>query len=275
LRQFESIIQKVQELGFTAYEAMAYVSLLEQNPVTRYELAKNSGVPRSAIYNVVHKLEQIGAVNARSSEPEKYVPLPPSQLFELLERQFHSRIERAKLGLKDFDFNMIPDYSWNIIGYDNMIIKVKELIQKAHNSIYLSTWHSEFVYLERDLLKAVKKGLQVVLYSFTEIKLPGAEVFSYGLNETELEKIWGHKIILISDKKDLLMGEADKIQKKKTVWTSNRALIDIALSHIILDITIYGIRLHKNVADTVNNIQNGETDYLGELLSEKFPEISV
>jgi len=275
LRRYESIIQRVQELGFTAYEAMAYVSLLEQNPVTRYELAKNSGVPRSAIYNVIHKLEQMGAVNAQSSHPEKYVPLPPRQLFELLERQFHNRIEKVKDSLKDFECNMVPDYSWNIIGYDNMIIKAKELIQKAENSIYLSIWNSEFLSLRQDLLQALEKGLHLVVYSFTEIELAAAEVFSYALNDSELEKFWAHKIILIADKQELLMGEADRIQKKKTVWTSNRALIDIALNHIILDITIFGIRLHENVSKTVTSMQDGETDHLGELLSEKYPEVAV
>ena len=58
MTKFDTIKQKVQDLGFTSYEAMAYVSLLENNPVTRYELGKNSGVPRSAIYNVIQKLEQ-------------------------------------------------------------------------------------------------------------------------------------------------------------------------------------------------------------------------
>ena len=90
MAKFSTITRRIQELGFTSYEARAYVSLLEHNPVTRYELSKNSGVPRSAIYSVIHKLEELGAVNMHSSEPEKYVPLPPEQLFDLLNRQFNN-----------------------------------------------------------------------------------------------------------------------------------------------------------------------------------------
>ncbi len=58
-----------------------------------------------------------------------------------------------------------------------------------------------------------------------------------------------------------------KCQKKKTVWTTNRALIDIALNHMILDITIYGIRLKRDVHKEVSKMQNGETDYLDKLIA--------
>jgi sugar-specific transcriptional regulator TrmB len=273
LTRLDALKRRIQDLGFTAYEAMAYISLLENNPVTRYELGKNSGVPRSAIYNVIQKLEQIGAVNAYSTEPEKYVPLPPDQLLEYLERQFQEKIEKAREFLNDFESIIIPDHLWNIVGYDNLIIKVKELIDKAQESLHLSIWRREFKLLQKGIERAIKRGVDVKIFSFTQIPLEGGEKFCYDISEKELEKIWGHKIIVIADNEELVMGEAAKQENKKTVWTKNRSLIDIALNHIILDITIYGIRLEKDVSTSVNAMQNGETDYLGKLLKEKFPNI--
>ncbi len=131
MSKFSTITRKIQELGFTSYESMAYVSLLEHNPATRYELSKNSGVPRSAIYSVIRKLEDLGAVSLHSSEPEKYVPLPPEQLFDLLSRQFNNKIDKAKKYLKDFEYQLIPDHLWNIVGYDNMIIKSTRVNSKG------------------------------------------------------------------------------------------------------------------------------------------------
>jgi len=273
LTKFDTIKQKIQDLGFTSYEAMAYVSLLENNPVTRYELGKNSGVPRSAIYNVILKLEKMGAVNAYSSEPETYVPLPPDQLLEYLERQFHDKIEKAREHLKDFENKIIPDHLWNIVGYNNLILKIKELIEKAEKTLYISVWKTEFRLFKSAIEDAIARGVEVILYSFTEITIEGAESFCYNLAEKDLEKIWGHKIIVIADREELVMGEAAKDENKKTVWTKNRALIDIALNHIILDITIYGIRLEKDVSETITTMQNGETDDLGKLLKQKFPNI--
>jgi len=252
---------------------MAYVSLLENNPVTRYELGKNSGVPRSAIYDVILKLEKMGAVNKYSSDPETYVPLPPDQLLEYLERQFHDKIEKAREHLQDFESKIIPDHLWNIVGYNNLIIKIKELIEKAEKILYISTWKTEFNLFKSHVEDAIDRGVEVILYSFTDLPIDGAKSFCYNLPEKELEKIWGHKIIVISDKEELVMGEAAKEEHKKTVWTQNRALIDIALNHIILDITIYGIRLETDVSETITQMQNGETDDLGKLLKKKFPNL--
>ena len=274
MSKLETISQRLKDLGFTIYEAKAYVSLLEHHPVTRYELSRNSGVPRSAIYSVIHRLGELGAVSAQSTEPEKYIPLPPDRLFELLSRQFEHRIQAAKKYLQDFDIQIVPDQLWNIVGYDNMILKARELIQKAKQAIYLSVWQREYLLLQKDIAKAVRRGVQVYIYSFTDIaETSGTHIFTYELSEKELEKIWAHKIILITDKAEVLMGEADNLQKKKTVWTTNRALIDIALNHIILDITIFGIRLRRDVSSFVVAMQNGETAYLGKLLGSKHPDI--
>jgi len=38
-------IEKLIALGFSEYEAKAYVALLRENPVTGYQLSKLSGVP--------------------------------------------------------------------------------------------------------------------------------------------------------------------------------------------------------------------------------------
>ena len=273
MTRIDAVKRRLQNLGFTSYEAKAYISLLEHHPVTRYELGKNSGVPRSAIYNVIQKLERIGAVNANSSAPEKYIPLPPDQLLEYLERQFDEKIDKARHMLKDFEIQIIPDHVWTIVGYDNLIIKVKEVIDKAKRSIYISIWRREYKLLKPHLEQAIKRGVEVIICSFTDISVKGAKNFSYKLAEKELEKIWRHKLILIADKEEVVMGEASTQEHTKTVYTKNRALIDIALNHIILDITIYGIRLAIDVDDTVTPMQNGETDYLGKLLKEQFPKI--
>jgi sugar-specific transcriptional regulator TrmB len=270
----DTILQRIKDLGFTAYEAKTYVTLLKHHPLTRYELSKLSGVPRSAIYNVIHKLEEIGAVSSVSAKPEKYIPLPPDKLFDLLEHQFFNRIKSAQDILQDFEMDMEPDHLWNILGYENLIIKCKELIRQAKNTLYLSIWKREFEMLKMEISEASQRGVKIIIHSFTDLeKLNRIELFCYQLEETELEKFWTHKLILIIDKSEILMGEADTVQPKKAVWTNNRSMIDIALNHIILDITIFGIRVQQDVNTTVESMQNGETDYLGKLLKERHPNI--
>jgi len=272
LPQLEQLAMRVKELGFTVYEAKAYISLLQNSPATRYELSKNSGVPRSAIYGVIKQLENLGAVNALYSKPEKYIPLPPEQLFKLLEDRLRERIDNARESLKNIESNLMSDHLWNIVGYQNMIHKSREIIHNAQEEIYLSIWKRELKLLQTDLKKAQAKGVKITLFAFTEVDLRADYHFSYNLPEKELSKFWVHKIILVADKKELLMGEADDKLPKKTAWTTNKAIVDIAANHIILDITLFGLRLSVDVNEAVQNMQNRESDKLGELLHEKYPQ---
>ncbi|NOY79211.1 MAG: TrmB family transcriptional regulator [Calditrichaeota bacterium] len=265
----EKIVAVMKELGFTAYEAKTYIYLLKNNPATRYELSKYSGVPRSAIYNVIRRLEEEGFVNAIHSEPKRYIPLPQEQLFRILENRFQKKIEELKVVLNSLESNQQMDHLWNIVGYENLILKAKELIQEARESIYLSVWRREALLLKKELQDAEKRGVKIVIFSFTEIPFSVGRVLDYNLEEKDLEEIWDHKIILCVDQKELIMGEADKNQPKKVAWTRNKALIAIALNHIVLDITVFGQRYGVNIDDCVIEMKPGELETLGHLLSEK------
>ena len=265
--QLEQIAIRVKELGFTVYEAKAYISLLQNSPATRYELSKDSGVPRSAIYGVIKQLENFGAVNALYSNPVKYIPLPPEQLFNLLLDRLNERINEARKNLKNIESNLLSDHLWNIVGYQNMIHKAREIISNANEEIYLSIWRREFKLLQSELRKARDRGVKVTLFSFTEIDFDADFVYTYDIEERKLSKIWAHKIILVTDHQELLMGEA-----KKTAWTTNKAIVDIATNHIILDITLFGLRLNINVDEAVNVMQSSKSDELADILHEKYPQ---
>lgn len=265
----EKIAKKMMELGFTQYEARAYISLLQNYPATRYEISKRSGVPRSAIYDVINRLEKFGAVNAISSKPEKYAPLPPEQFIELLENRYKSKIRDFFESISDIQVDLEMENLWNISGYQNMILKAREMINKARDEIYLSAWNREVEELATELRKAERRGVKVVVFSFTKIPNIG-KVFSYELSESELEKVWDHKIILVRDREELLMGEANRHYPRKVAWTHNKAIVMIAANHIVLDITLYGLRAGVDVSDVVIESHPGELELLGNLLREKF-----
>ncbi len=267
----ENIAKKMSELGFTKYEACAYISLLQKYPVTRYELSKNSGVPRSAIYDVIRRLESYGAVSALSMQPEKYVPLPPNEFLKMIGQRYQQKIEHFQESLNEIDTKIELGQLWNITGYNNLISKSLEMIQSAESEIYLSVWKSEFKEIEKELKSAIERGVKVVIFTFTKIPEVGL-TYSYGLAEKELEKIWDHKLILIRDREELLMGEASKITQLKAAWTKNKAIVGIAMNHIVLDVTLYGMRAGIDVSEAAIEMHPGEFEVLGHLLQEKFPD---
>lgn len=267
----DKIAKKMAELGFTQYEARAYISLLQNFPATRYEISKQSGIPRSAIYDVINRLERFGAVNAISAKPEKYVPLPPDKLIELLENRYKNKIDEFYRGVANLQVNLESENLWNITGYANLILKAREMVSNAQGEIYLSAWNREIQELRSELKAAVERGVKVVLFSFTKTVDFGL-VYCYELEEKELEKAWDHKIILVRDREELLMGEANKEIPRKVAWTQNKAIVMIAANHIILDITLYGLRAGVDIRDVVIENHPGELEWVGRLLRERFPD---
>ena len=73
----EDLLAKLSKLGFTNYEARAYLGLLRNNPATGYEISHQADVPRSVIYSILRKLEAMGVVISIHEKPRRYIPLSP------------------------------------------------------------------------------------------------------------------------------------------------------------------------------------------------------
>ena len=46
----DDVVGRLTELGFSVYEARAYVGLLGQEPMTGYALANLTGIPQPKVY---------------------------------------------------------------------------------------------------------------------------------------------------------------------------------------------------------------------------------
>jgi len=265
----QSIIEKMQEMGFTAYESKAYVTLLKHNPATGYEISAKSEVPRSAIYDVLKRLESVGLVNVVHAKPRRYIPLPPERLLTMLEDQFVKNLNSLRDGLEELEAESEYSDLWHIQGYENMINKTRQLIREADKEIFTSIWTTELNQLKEDFNAAAERGVHIVTFSFTRVPIKVGTIYSYDLEETKLEEIWSRKIVLITDRNEVLMGEADQNQPKSAVWTKNSAIVTIAINHIVLDITLFSQRYNVNIDDTVNRMMNGSGGDLNTLLLEK------
>jgi len=189
----------------------------------------------------------------------------------MLEHRYSQRLEVFRKSISEIQTNIEPEQLWNLTGYNNLISKAQEMIKSANSEIYLSAWQREVIELEKYLRDAEQRGVKIVVFSFTSVPQIG-RVFSYDIDEQKLEKVWDHKIILVRDHEELLMGEANRVVQRKAAWTLNKAIVQIAENHIILDITLYGLRAKVNVNDVVIENHPGELDLLAKLLKEKFPE---
>ena len=93
-------IDRLVELGFSQYEARAYVGLLgATEPMTGYALSNTTGVPQPKVYETLRRLARKGIAVMLSGEPVRFVALPPTQLLSQLDVDFRRRLADAELAL--------------------------------------------------------------------------------------------------------------------------------------------------------------------------------
>lgn len=248
------VVATMQELGFTAAEAKVYVALLRESPATGYELATRAGVPRSAIYGVLSRLEGAGLANAVDQKPARYVPLPAVELGKLLESRYAKRLEGLRAALDSVTRARGEPVTWTLHGYAAVIEHATRLVSASKRSLYGSLWGREAERLAPAVESARKHGVEVILFSFNSLDERFGTVLSYEIAEHDLEAYWPHKIILVSDDKRALLGGAEEGQDNRAVLTEEPALVEVAVSNLVLDITLLGQRRHLDTSAVVTRL---------------------
>ena len=98
------MVEQLVTVGFTEYEAKVYVALQRCSPATGYQVAKESGVPRSTIYEVLGKLIARGAVVTQSfGDMVRYAPVPPDLLLDRMRHEFEDTLDELADGFQAHD----------------------------------------------------------------------------------------------------------------------------------------------------------------------------
>ena len=136
----DEIIKELQKLGFSQYECKAYIGLLKHYPVTGYEVSKQTGVPRSMIYEVLGKLMDKGAVHIVPSEPVKYVPVPATELMDRMRKDFEKSFEFLDRKLNCLEQERQIDVISHIRSNDRVLKEICNIINRAKEELWISVW---------------------------------------------------------------------------------------------------------------------------------------
>ena len=158
----EDLVASLQRLGFGEYEARAYVTLLQRSPLTGYELAKVSGLPRANVYAVLPRLEERGAV-LRVDTPSgpRYSPVPPLELTQRLSTRFQDDLATARRSLEEVSVPAEYEYVWNARGYDVVLETAGALLDTARERLLVATWPQEAEALSAHLGMAQERGVEI------------------------------------------------------------------------------------------------------------------
>ena len=223
------------KVGFSLNEAKVYVTLLQNKALNGYEIAKLSGVSRSLVYDVIERLLNKGFIIKSEGAINYYVALDYNKTLEKIDNENHKNLLNAESKLKLLSKKENDnEFIFNIRGFDKFIDKAKERILLAKREISLSIWKQDFALLEDDLLKAIKRGVKVYVFSFEDIILDKAEIFSYKVKDAS-NLFPYRRISLIIDNNDTFIGE-NIGDKSVSIYTKNQAISSLAIDEIVLNI---------------------------------------
>lgn len=277
----------LQQLGFSEYEARAYLALLQQLPLNGYELAKVSGVPRANIYAVLQKLEERGAV-VRLDMPNgsRYTPVAPAELTRQIARRFQDTVNAAQQALENLALPAAAPYIWNIEGYAALLDHAHALIEATQERLLVATGRREAGALAASLAAAEARGVAVTTLCLDECpeECGGCRGticrFCAALADGQ------HWLILVSDDAEMLAGEIGAQDEVLAVRTRQRLQVDLTIWYIQHSLALTAVLRDlagrpeqvltpetRRVLQSIDrpNRQGGWLDYLRQLVRSAAP----
>ncbi len=229
----DDAVERLQPLGFSEYEARAYVALLQASPLTGYELAKRSGIPRPNIYLVLQRLEERGAVlRVETPEGTRYAPVPPGELLRRLDRRFGEALAAAQKALEALAPPPPMEPVWSLSGYPALLDHARALLEGAARTIWIALWPPEAQALATPLARAESRGVRITTLCLaacaTACEGCRGQLHRYRMAPTAAAR-W---LILVSDEAEAVAGEIQGETTARGIRTRQPMLVDLLLDYI-------------------------------------------
>lgn len=234
-----SILNDMKQLGFSEYECKAYLKLLEDFPLNGYALSKNSGIPRSRIYEVLKNLIDKQMVFEQEEEKNKlYYPVEPYVFIKKLKTHYKDLFSNvSQFAEKLYKEKKQDDKLVVIRGRQNIICFLNRSIEGAQKRIALSIWEEEIKDLTLELNKALKRG--VVLrgiylgeHNPYDTLVPHRRIKRYMAEKKE------RYISIIIDEAHAISGVVSRGEDSKVTWTQDEGFIEVSEDYIAHDLVV-------------------------------------
>ena len=212
---------KLKQLGFSQYEISCYLTLAAHHPINGSQLSRISGTARSRVYDVLRNMVRKGYVMEVGDG--KYVPLPPEELYRRLQHQFDEGLAALKTQLNGASADASYEFIWMIQGYDRVMAKAKEMIDRAESEIYVRLFPESAHRLLPDLEAAQSRGVGIRFIAMGDLPKIFEIQVSHPDTEGLADTIGGHSFDIITDRSEALVGIFEKDQTDRSLinWTRN------------------------------------------------------
>ncbi|QED46058.1 TrmB family transcriptional regulator [Cytobacillus dafuensis] len=225
----------LQQFGFTQYESQVYSSLITINQaLDATAIVKRSGVPRSKVYEVLHRLSEKGIVMESTVEKKRlYTALPMDAMIEKLKTDFELHIEELKkINVEETE---VDDRVWTLKKNQSIQSFIKALSLKATRSIFISAWADDLVTYLPLLESKYKEGLEVIIHVIGEVEtiIPTVSTLIPDQSHETLER---SRIIIVDEKEMMFAGIEDSYWQ--AIRTQSPPLVKIFTDFFYHDVAL-------------------------------------
>ncbi len=167
----EEIMEKLQRIGLTKYESLAYITLLKLGPSKATDITKESGIPHTRVYDVLSSLHRKGFVDVMQGTPRLYKPVNPELVLEKIKEDIIEDIEALKKAFLELyrqaHGEELPEI-WTIQGFDNTLERAEYVIRSSRHEVLINT-PMEFLKLLRREIKARRDVVFIIISNFEDV----------------------------------------------------------------------------------------------------------
>ncbi|MCA1646412.1 MAG: hypothetical protein LC797_13455 [Chloroflexi bacterium] len=211
----ERLVERMMRLGFSQYEARAYVGLLANGEQTGYGLANVTGVPQPKIYETLHRLVERAAAVQTTVRPARYVAVSAAALLVGLEQDFTTRLQQAReeaarlplLGAERAD----ASGGDRIASWDQAFNRARVAVENASAKVYLSGRSDDLKMLAPAVSAALARGVTFVLIHFGPLPfvVSRGRAIRHASTEGALYATHqAHHLALVADSRDIVWAFA-------------------------------------------------------------------
>jgi sugar-specific transcriptional regulator TrmB len=174
-----ALIESLQQLGLTSYEAKVLIALTQYGSGTAADIHALSGIPRSAVYGVITKLRDKGIIETQNTKPMRYKSIAPDKVIDMLKEDYEKAVRNSLEQLEEIyhaeNGHAEEDAVWNISGVKNVNDKIVRMLESARKEI---TFASSFPPLNRvievyPIMDIIKTTLLKKISDCVKVKITG------------------------------------------------------------------------------------------------------
>lgn len=239
--------QQLVALGFSQYEARAYIGLLGREPMTGYALANLTQIPQPKVYETLRRLVEKRAVVKIGSDPSRFVAVPAEHLLSQLDADFRRRLAEVKLGLAELGRGSDTDElrvlrslgSWTAIARC-----ANGLLDAAQRHVYLSVHTDQLGELAGAVRRADQRGvrLDVLCFGRTDLELAHGRVLRHASTEGMVYRHHqARQVAIVADGEHTLWALAADGRAWDAVVAADQLLVAVVKGYIRHDLYVQEI----------------------------------